>query len=148
MARDSLPGLRSAGRTAVSAARQHRFLADLPEISHIGVFREGLRSLTSPSTARSRCPFSRHRGNLGILRNRESRNRLCGGCPPLLVCPFGAGQVDRSQVFPHPDLPNQSSPRRRYEVQIDDFQAEAGDPLYQLGQGSLIWQLGTEGCRA
>ena len=31
---------------------------------------------------------------------------------------------------------------------VDDFQPEAGDPLYQPGQGSLIGQLGAEGCRA
>jgi hypothetical protein len=33
-------------------------------------------------------------------------------------------------------------------VQVDDFQPEAGDPLYQPGQGSLIGQLGAEGCHA
>jgi hypothetical protein len=33
-------------------------------------------------------------------------------------------------------------------VQVDDFKPEAGDPLDKPGQGSLIWQLGTQGCGA
>lgn len=33
-------------------------------------------------------------------------------------------------------------------MHVDDFQPEAGDPRYKSGQGSLIWQFGTEGCRA
>ena len=33
-------------------------------------------------------------------------------------------------------------------MQIDDFEPEAGNPLHQPGQSPLIWQLGTEGCRA
>ncbi len=37
--------------------------------------------------------------------------------------------------------------RRHYEVQVDDFEPETGDPLHQPGQGPLIWQLGTEACR-
>ena len=36
----------------------------------------------------------------------------------------------------------------RHEIQVDDLEPEAGDPLHEPGEGCLIWQLGAKGCRA
>jgi hypothetical protein len=33
-------------------------------------------------------------------------------------------------------------------VHMDYFKVEAGDPLYEPGEGCLIWQFGAKGCRA
>jgi hypothetical protein len=32
-------------------------------------------------------------------------------------------------------------------MHVDDFETEADDPLYKLGEGSLVGQLGVEGGR-
>src|SRR5258708_3287988 len=37
-------------------------------------------------------------------------------------------------------------PRRRYEAHIGHFEPEADDPLYEAGQGPLVWQFGAKGC--
>src|SRR5271165_1314235 len=36
----------------------------------------------------------------------------------------------------------------RYDVHVDDFKPEVGDPSHEPAEGSLIWQLGAKGCRA
>ena len=36
----------------------------------------------------------------------------------------------------------------RYDVHVDDFKPEVGDPSYEPAEGSLSWQLGAKGCRA
>jgi len=36
----------------------------------------------------------------------------------------------------------------RYDVHVDDFKPEIGDPSHEPAEGSLIWQLGAKGCRA
>ena len=37
---------------------------------------------------------------------------------------------------------------RRHEVHVHYFKPEAGDPLHQPQESSLIWQLSPKGCRA
>jgi len=53
-----------------------------------------------------------------------------------------AAGASRTQV-----CAKRSSLGRPYEVQVDDFEPESGDPLHQPGQGSLIWQFRAQGCR-
>ena len=34
---------------------------------------------------------------------------------------------------------------RRHKTHVDDLKPEAGDPLHQPGEGSLIWEIGAKG---
>jgi hypothetical protein len=38
--------------------------------------------------------------------------------------------------------------RRRHHTHVDQFESKAGDPLQKSLEGALIWQVGSQGCRA
>jgi hypothetical protein len=83
----------------------------------------------------------RHRGGPAVtgyatVLHRRVRAENPAGCWPLADEPGKPGLQDRSfGGWCH-------------QVQVDQFESEAGDPLQESLQAALVCQLGSQGCRA